>query len=110
MVSIVWSSYAIPLYWRLLPKQGSSSFEEQKSILGPVIRMLKPFPILLLGNREFHSSKLAKYLEESGLAFALRQRNTCQIRQGDAEFKPVTNLDIKPGKTLFPKGIDCNKT
>jgi hypothetical protein len=61
--------------------------------------MLKPFPILLLGDREFHSLKLAKYLEERGLAFALRQRNTRQIRQGDAEFQPVSNLDIKPGKT-----------
>jgi hypothetical protein len=37
MVSLIWERRAIPLYWSLLPKLGSSNFEEQTTNLQQVL-------------------------------------------------------------------------
>jgi hypothetical protein len=46
MISRVWGQHAIPVYWQLLGKKGSSSLPEQKRVLTPVLRLLRPDPVL----------------------------------------------------------------
>jgi hypothetical protein len=50
MVSLVWEKRAIPLYWSLLPKLGSSNFCEQRNALAEVLPILKNYKIVVLGD------------------------------------------------------------
>jgi hypothetical protein len=50
MVSLVWERRAIPLYWSLLPKLGSSNFCEQRDALAEVLPILKNYKIVVLGD------------------------------------------------------------
>ena len=50
MVSLVWEKRAIPLYWSLLPKLGSSNFCEQRDALAEVLPILKNYKIVVLGD------------------------------------------------------------
>ncbi len=52
----------IPIYFRLLPKKGNSNLAEQKRVLEPVLKLLEDFKIVVLGDREFCSVHLAKWL------------------------------------------------
>ena len=72
MLSLAWGKHAIPVYWEILPKKGSSSLREQKKVLTPVLRLLKPYPVLVLADREFHSVQLASWLRQRKIDFALR--------------------------------------
>jgi uncharacterized membrane protein len=40
MVSVIWKKRALPIYWLLLSKQGSSNFYEQVATIRPVLRLL----------------------------------------------------------------------
>ena len=46
---------AIPLFWVLLDKKGSSNLREQKKLLVPVLKMLKKYEAIVIGDREFSS-------------------------------------------------------
>jgi hypothetical protein len=70
MVSVIWSKRAIPMYWRLLDKRGSSNLREQKALLYPVLRLLKGYEVVVLGDREFRSVRLAQWLDNQGVYFA----------------------------------------
>lgn len=48
MISLVWERRAIPLYWSLLPKLGSSNFCEQRDAIAEVLPILKNYKIVVL--------------------------------------------------------------
>ena len=50
VVSLIWNQRAIPLYWQLLSKRGCSNIQEQQALLQPVLRLLKDYEIILLGD------------------------------------------------------------
>jgi len=58
MVSIVWGTHALPLYWEVLEHVGNSNLATQKRLLKTVLHLFKNYPVLVLGEREFHSPKL----------------------------------------------------
>ncbi len=49
MVSIIHNNRAIPIYFDLLNKKGSSNFQEQKEVLEPSLNLLKEYKIVVLG-------------------------------------------------------------
>jgi len=55
-------------------KRGSSNLTEQKALLSPVLRLLKGYEVIVLGDREFRSVRLAQWLDVQGVYFALRQK------------------------------------
>ena len=59
MVSAHVQKRAFPLFWTLLDKQGASNLTEQQQVLRPVIRLLKRYKLIAIGDREFHSIELA---------------------------------------------------
>lgn len=61
MVSVIWAKRAWPIYWQFMPKSGNSTLAQQKAILRPAIRLLKSYQIVVVGDREFHSVKLAAW-------------------------------------------------
>ena len=62
MISIVWDQRAFPVYFELLPKLGSSNFEEQSRILKKILPIFNNYKICVLGDREFCSIKLVNWL------------------------------------------------
>jgi len=53
MVSVIWNRRALPIYWVLLNKQGSSNFLEQVAVIKPILRLLKKYDLVIIGDREF---------------------------------------------------------
>ncbi|WP_292706443.1 MULTISPECIES: hypothetical protein [unclassified Nostoc] len=60
MVSVIYQKRAWPIYWCLLEKDGCSNLEEQQKVLRPVIRLLKKYKLVIIGDREFHSVELGQ--------------------------------------------------
>jgi hypothetical protein len=109
VLSLAWGKHAIPVYWEILPKKGSSNLREPKKLLTPVLRLLKPYPVLVLADREFHSVQLAYWLKQRNIDFALRQKKGTCIADDDAVYRALKDLEIKPGKSRFYANIYCTK-
>ena len=58
IVSIILEKRSWPIYWKLLDKKGSSNFREQKALLRPVLRLLKGYEVIVLGDTEKRMSCL----------------------------------------------------
>ena len=52
VISVVWQKRAFPIYFELLPKLGSSNFDEQSSMLTKALPLFKPYKVVGLGDRE----------------------------------------------------------
>lgn len=109
VLSLVWGNHALPVYWGCLKQKGNSNFTEQKALLIPVLKLLKPYPVVVIGDREFHSVKLGEWLQSSGVKFALRQKRSTQIQETGLDYQALKNLGIKSGTTRFITGISCTQ-
>jgi hypothetical protein len=110
MVSLVWGTHALPVYWEVLKPVGNSDLKTQKRLLNTVLPLFKNYPVLVLGDREFHSPKLAEWLDERGVSFALRQKKDFHFQVAlDEEYQVLKQLGFKPGMSKFYQGILCNK-
>jgi Transposase DDE domain len=110
MVSLVWGTHALPVYWELLESVGNSDLNTQKRLLKAVLPLFKNYRVLVLGDREFHSPKLAQWLDQRGISFALRQKKDCHFQEAEQEdYQVLKDLGFKPGVSKFYQGILCNK-
>lgn len=110
MVSLVWGTHALPMYWEVLDHVGNSELKTQKRLLKAVLHLFKNYPVLVLGDREFHSPKLADWLESEGVYFALRQKKDLHFQEALAqEYQVLRALGFKPGMSKFYEGLLCNK-
>jgi len=110
MVSLVWGTPALPLYWEVLKKPGNSDLKTQKRLLGSVLPLFKNDRVLVLGDREFHSPKLASWLDERGVSFALRQKKDFHFQENIGEdYQVLKELGVKPGMSKFYQNILGNK-
>lgn len=110
MVSLVWGTHALPLYWEVLKSVGNSDLSTQKRLLKVVLPLFGCYRVLLLGDRAFHSLKLAEWLNRRGVAFALRQKQDFHFQPPSAqEYQVLKQLGCKPGMSQFYQGILCNK-
>ncbi|AOX02909.1 transposase [Moorena producens PAL-8-15-08-1] len=110
MVSLIWDKRAFPVYFTLLPKLGSSNLTEQQIILSKVIPLFKNYQICLLGDREFCSVKLAKYLQDLGVYFCLRLKKNEFIEYKKTNWLQLNDLGLVPGVSLFIQGVKVTKT
>lgn len=46
MISLAWTKRALPIYWKILTYKGASNLTEQKSVIRPVLRLLKKYQIM----------------------------------------------------------------
>jgi Transposase DDE domain len=109
VLSLVWGNHALPVYWGCLGKKGNSNFKEQKALLSPVLKLLKPYPVVAIGDREFHSVKLGEWLHHKGVKFALRQKRSTHIQETGFDYQSLKDLGIKPGTTRFITEISCTQ-
>ncbi|MGF1672840.1 MAG: IS4 family transposase [Rivularia sp. (in: cyanobacteria)] len=110
MVSIIWDKRAFPVYFKLLPKLGSSNITEQKDIIYKIIPLFRNYKICVLGDREFCSVKLAKYLQELGVYFCLRLKKNEFVEYQKNVWLELNDLGLVPGVSFFLKGVKVTKT
>jgi hypothetical protein len=78
IVSMIWNRRAVPIYWKILAKQGNSTLESQQAVLQPVFNELSNYQLIVLGDREFCSVVLANWLSDENIDFCLRlKKNVC---------------------------------
>jgi hypothetical protein len=95
MVSAIVQKRAFPLFWTLLDKQGASNLAEQQQVLRPVIRLLKRYKLIVVGEREFHSIELAQWLHRQHLSFVLRQKGNTTFREKRQPFRSIDTIERK---------------
>jgi hypothetical protein len=72
-ICLIWQQKALPLYWQILPKKGSSNIREQKKLIIPSFPLKTKYKFALIGDRKFGSVKLAKWLGEKNVRLVLQQ-------------------------------------
>ncbi|MCT7952704.1 transposase [Ancylothrix sp. C2] len=88
MASAIYHKRAFPIFWELLDKDGASSLAEQQKVLRPVIRLLRRYKLVIIGDREFHSVELAQWLHRQNISFVFRQKKDTTFRQKRPKVNP----------------------
>ncbi len=109
IVSAVYKKRALPIFWVLLEKDGSSNLAEQQKVLRPVIRLLKKYKLVVVGDREFHSIEVASWLQEKNVSFVLRQKQNTKFREKRQKFQPLSSIPIQPGVRQFYTNINLTQ-
>ncbi|NEO73664.1 MAG: IS4 family transposase [Moorea sp. SIO3H5] len=110
VISLIYKNRAIPVYFQLLSKLGSSNFSEQKQLISNIIELFNDYQIVILGDREFCSVKLAEWLDKQGFKFCLRLRENEQIELKNQGWISLKNSGLKPGILLFFEKVKVTKT
>ena len=85
MVSVIYQKRALPIFWVLLGKDGSSNLAEQQKVLRPVIRLLKKYKLVVVGEARISKHRTSK----------LATGNEYQLC-----ITPETEHHVSPKKTL----------
>jgi len=93
----------------LLDKKGASNFREQQALLKPVIKLLKSYQLIILGDREFHSVKLANWLDQQEVRFVLRQKKGKNMQPAGQKQQPLFSLEVAPGDSKFFQEVTMGK-
>ncbi len=101
MVSVIWKKRAFPLYWLFLEKAGSSNLNEQIAVLRPVLKLLKGYDVVIIGDREFRSVELAYWLKKKKVCFALRLKQDAFVRKPGKTYQKLSEIGLAPGMKLF---------
>jgi hypothetical protein len=109
VVSVIWDKRAWPIYWQFLEHQGSSNLAQQQALLRPVLRLLKGYEIVVVGDREFRSVELAYWLKQKKVYFALRQKQGNYIKLRGQDYQKLSELGLVPGMKLFLTGVNFTK-
>ncbi len=105
MASVIWKKRALPIYWLLLSKKGSSNFYEQVATIRPVLRLLKQYKLVVIGDREYRSTAFALWLNKQKIFFILRLNKNTKIRPRYKKYQSLESLDIKPGDKVVYKKV-----
>lgn len=93
MLSICYEGIAIPLFWRLLKKAGSTTAKEQIDLLCRFIHTFGKDSIQgVLGDREFPNKALISWLVEENIPFYLRIKGNVDVCIGRKKFKTSAQL------------------
>lgn len=93
MLSICYEGIAIPLFWRLLNKAGTTSAQEQIDLLSRFIQTFGKESIQgVLGDREFPNKALIAWLVNEKIPFYLRIKGNVDVCIGKKTFKTSAQL------------------
>ncbi len=110
MISVIYEQRAIPVYFELLQKLGSSNLSEQTSLISQVLPLFKEYKLIVLGDREFCSIKLANWLREQKVHFCLRLKKDEFVEFENNVWQELDSLRLEPGISLFLEGVKVTKT
>lgn len=109
VLSWVEQGRAIPISWIELSHLGSSNFKEQKQLLVRALRPLQEYKVVVLGDREFCSVKLARWLSRQSVYFCLRLRCHEYLQHFNGDWQQLKQMGLKPGMQAFFRGVNVTK-
>ena len=115
MISVIWMGHSLPIYWNILEKKGASNLSEQKALIKPVLKLLKNYQVVVIGDREFHSIELAEWLEKEKkrtkkeIYFAFRQKQGTYFQKKGQDYKMLSETEIIPGIKQLKMGVKITK-
>ena len=63
VIALIYKKRALPIYWQVFQKKSSTNLAEQKALIKPVLRLLKKYKLVVIGDREFHGVELSHWLK-----------------------------------------------
>lgn len=115
VIAVIYKKRAIPLYWQVLNKRGSSNLREQQAVIKPILRLFKKYELVLLGDREFHGVELSYWLKTKNkkspypIYFIFRQKQATHFKSPNSKHQKLFTLGIVPGTKVFLSKIDITK-
>jgi hypothetical protein len=112
MASLIWGTHALPLCFEQIDHRGNSDLSCQQRLIKQVLRLFKSkkYPVLILGDCEFHSPKLADWLRSRGVTFCLRQRKSLYFKTTLAsDYEMIGDQGLQPGQSRFYTQVWCNQ-
>jgi hypothetical protein len=109
VASLIVNKRAIPLHWLLLDKKGNSNIFEQKRLLKSVLRLLKGYVVVVIGDREFGNINLADWLSRQGCGYVLRTKSNKYIKIGQQNYQQLLSLGLKPGQSFYYRQVKFTK-
>lgn len=79
VLSVVYKSVAIPLYWENINKNGISNHEERKKLFDKALKYFHLEGKTLLGDREYIGTEWFKYLKDKGINFTIRNKKNTYV-------------------------------
>ena len=110
IASVVWKGRAIPLYWQRLESLGNSHYDEQTAFLAVALPQLADYCVVVLGDREFCSVDLARWLGQQGHYFCLRQKKSTYVLIEDKPWLKLGQLGLTPGTKCFYNTVTMTKS
>ncbi|MGL4758532.1 MAG: IS4 family transposase, partial [Patescibacteria group bacterium] len=109
VASLIKNKRAIPIHWMLLKKKGNSNLAEQKRLLKSVLRLLKGYQVIVIGDREFGNINLANWLSKQDCQYVLRTKSNKYVQLTTGTAQQLLSLRLKPGKSFYLKQVKFTK-
>lgn len=106
----MWKGRAIPLYWQRLECLGNSHHTTQISFLAVALPVLADYTVVVLGDREFCSVELARWLSSQGHYYCLRQKKSTYVLIHDELWLQLSQMSLSPGLKCFYNEVTVTKT
>jgi hypothetical protein len=102
MVSVYYRKRAIPLLWKVLSHQGSSTFRERTAVLAHLEELLPTgCRVLILGDREFGTADMMRSIRQKAWDFCLRVKGTHFICPSRGVWVKLKYLAPQPATHYF---------
>lgn len=75
--------------------------DKLSEVLSQVLQLISEYIPVVLGDREFCSTKLGDWLGQKGAYFCLRQKCDTKIRQNNGLYQELREYGLAPGMKLF---------
>ncbi len=111
----MWKNRALPLYWLVLEKKGSSNIREQIALIRPVLKLFSHYEVVILGDREFHGIELSYWLKQKNkkakkpIYFAFREKNNIYLKRSRKNEERLKDLKLVPGVKVLHKNVKVTR-
>lgn len=109
VASLIKNKRAIPLHWMLLNKKGNSNIDEQKRLIKSVLRLLKGYEVIIIGDREFGNINLAGWLSKQRCDYVLRTKSNKYVQIGQQNYQQLLSLSLTSGKSFYLAQVKFTK-
>ena len=109
VASLIKNKRAIPLNWMLLGKKGNSNIQAQRRLLKSILRLLKGYQIIVIGDREFGNINLADFLSKHGCQYVLRTKSNKYFRAKNESYQQLKSLGFQSRQSLIFQDVEFTK-
>ena len=115
MISVIWRKRALPIYWLVLEKKGSTNVREQIALIRPVLKLFSHYELVILGDREFHGVELSYWLKQKNkqakkpIYFAFREKDNIYMKRSRKNPERLKDLQLVPGVKVLHKNVQITK-